>query len=300
MPLWSARHKHTDLGLTIKHITHTHTHTHTEWSRWRYSHQRGCRCGWWRSCCVFPPPPWCQNPSAPATSPVCGVSPARHNTSLQPRQHDGQTGTDNSAQHFTTNTWTWWHDGHRQLGTTLHYKQVNIMASQAPTSANSGEVKKSFHLAPEFLLATSTGQLPLRSDPCQWYIFFLLLLSFLQLQRCTQSNKHTGSCHRLWQTNFSPPDHWRRFHSKPNDFDEDMLLRGFLCCKYQGAGRKARATITYLEKAVVNDDGDEECGGVGVQRESCTQVNLSGVGVEQQQQRRHRLLRTHYHRTGKI
>ena len=79
-----------------------------------------------------------------------------------------------------------------------------------------------------------------------------------------------------------------------------MLLSFFLCCKYQGAGRKARATITYLEKAVVNDDGDEECGGIGVQRESCTQVNLSGVGVEQQQQRRHRLLRTHYHRTGKI
>ena len=58
--------------------------------------------------------------------------------------------------------------------------------------------------------------------------------------------------------------------------------------------------MTYLEKAIVNDDGDEECGGVGVQRESCTQMNLSGVGVEQQQQWHHRLLRTHYHRTGKI
>ena len=142
MPLRSARHKHADLGLTIKHITHTNTHTHAQWSRQRYSHQRGCRCGWWRSCCAFPPPPWCQNPSAPATSLVCGVSPARHNTSLQTRQHDGKTGTDKSAQHFTTNTSTWRQDRHRQIGTTLHYRYINMMARQAPTNRHMCQLRR--------------------------------------------------------------------------------------------------------------------------------------------------------------
>lgn len=58
--------------------------------------------------------------------------------------------------------------------------------------------------------------------------------------------------------------------------------------------------MSYLEEAVVNNEGDEEGGGVGVQGEGGGERELRGVGVEQQQQRHHRLLGAHYHRTGKV
>lgn len=56
----------------------------------------------------------------------------------------------------------------------------------------------------------------------------------------------------------------------------------------------------YLDEAVVNDDGDDEGGSVGVEGEGGGQVDLCGVGVEQQDQWGGRLLRTHDDGTRKI